>query len=170
MRTLLIPVFSLLLVGCGGTMPAGMGSVTLGTTALDGTGFAPLSGDQTLVAGAQGGFHVWLKYRVEGMAPGKVDIKRTVRRVSDGKLILLTEGVQEVGAPSADGYWELPTALPSFMCPTPIGVKVDGEPVDFDVVISTDDGLTELGEGTAQATPHCPTGDEQSFCEKICNG
>lgn len=169
MRTLLIPIFALL-VGCGGTMPTGMGSVTLGTTALDGTGFQPLTGDQTLVAGAQGGFHVWLKYRVFGMAPGKVEIKRTVRRISDDKLILLTSGVQEVGEPSTDGYWELPTALPSFMCPTPIGVQVENEPVTFDVVISTEDGKTVLGEGTAQATPRCPSGDEQTFCEKICNG
>lgn len=170
MRALLIPLLAGLLTGCGGTMPPGMGSVALGTTALDGTGFLPLQGNQTLVEGAQGGFHVWLKYRVRGMAPGEVDVKRTVRRISDNRLILTTEGQVQVGAAGADGYWELPNALPSFMCPTPIGVRVQDEPVVFDVVISTEDGMTVLGQGTAEATPRCPTDAQQAFCEKICDG
>jgi hypothetical protein len=172
-RMLLIPVLAFLAVGCGGgpvqTMPPGMGSITLGTTALDGSGFVPLEGDQPLVPGAQGGFHIWLKYRVKGMAPGKVMVKRPARRVSDDRLLLTTMGAQEVGEASADGTWELPNAIPSFMCPAPLGVKVFDEPVVFDVVITTEDG-TVLGEGTAEATPRCEPGAQQPFCEKICTG
>src|SRR5262245_18134658 len=108
-----------LLCGCGGTTPPpGMASLSLGGTALDGSGFLPLGGDQTLVAGAQGGFHVWLKYRISGMTPQMVRVHRGARRVSDDRLLLTTDGVLDIGAPSSAGYWELPTAVPSFMCPT----------------------------------------------------
>jgi hypothetical protein len=145
------------------------GNLLLGTTAVDGTGFVALEGNQQLVGGAQGGFHVWLKYRVKGMSPGKVRIERTARRVSDNRLLLTTTGVQEIGPASADGYWELPTAIPSFMCPSPLGVKVEDQPTVFDVKITTVDGVL-LGESTAEATPRCPTDEQAEFCHRICNG
>ena len=152
--------------GCGGTgVGPGMAQVTLGTTASDGSGFLALSGDQPLVPGAQGGFHVWLKYRLEGMAVGKVHVKRTVRRVSDEALILTTEGVEEV----MDMPFELPRALPSFMCPTPIGVRVMDEAVRFEVTLTSESGAP-LGTGSATATPRCPTDAQGEFCAKICAG
>ena len=40
---------------------------------------------------------MWLKYRVAGMTAGTVTVKRTVRRVSDDKLVLTTMGQQELG-------------------------------------------------------------------------
>jgi hypothetical protein len=170
---LLMPVLLLAAVMCGCnstlTQPPGMGSIELGTTALDGTGFQPLTGDQTLVPGAQGGFHIWLKYRVDGMAAGPVTVKRTVRRVSDDKLVLTTMGDQTIGPLADDGSWELPMALPSFMCPSPLGVNIIGEPMVFDVLIVGPDGKT-LGEGTAEATPHCPTDGQAQFCQNICSG
>ena len=172
MRALLIAISAIVLGACGGSPPPGPplpGSVTLDTVHADGTGFLPLEGDQPLVAGAQGGFHVWLKYRVSGMAPGKVHVLRTVRRVSDHRLLLTTEGNQEVGALAPDGTWELPTALPSFFCPSPLMVKIEDEPSLFDVVITTIDGAP-LGEGTAEATPRCPTDDQRVFCQRICDG
>ena len=146
-----------------------MGSIALGTTALDGSGWMPLEGDQTLVPGAQGGFHIWLKYRVTGMAAGTVTVKRTVRRVSDNKLVLTTMGSQDLGQAGPDGGWELPMALPSFMCPSPLGVNIIGEPMRFDLVIDGADGQ-KLGESTAEATPWCPTDDQAQFCQNICSG
>src|SRR3954470_23230701 len=113
---------TLLVVGCGGagTNPGSV-SVTLGTAAsLDGTGWQALTGDQPLVPGAQGGFHVWVKWKVEGMAPQKVHVERTVHRTSDGALVLTTAQAVETGDPAGDGWWTLPAALPSFMCPTPV--------------------------------------------------
>jgi hypothetical protein len=170
MRAMFLMPVLFWLTACGNTpSPPGMGSIELGTTALDGSGYLPLAGDQTLVAGAQGGFHVWLKYRVHGMAAGKVTVHRTVRRVSDDKLVLTTEATQELGAPDDAGMWELPMALPSFMCPAPLGVRVQDEAMVFDLVIHDDAGTT-LGEGTAEATPHCPDGDQADFCQRICDG
>jgi hypothetical protein len=169
MRLLLGPCL-LLFVACGGPPPpTAPGSVVLGTTQSDQTGFLPLTGDQTLVPGAQGGFHIWLKYRLGGM-PAAVKIARTVKRVSDGRIIL-DAGVrlQQVGEPGADGMWELPEPLPSFMCPAPVGMQVQDQPARFDVVVTTEEGAP-LGEARAEVTPHCPpTGDPQhDFCERIC--
>ena len=166
----------LALTGCDGggskAMPGAI-EVTLGTSALDGSGFLPLSGDQTLVPGAQGGFHIWVRWKVANMSQQKVHAQRTVRRISDNALILTTENADQVGSPDADGWWQLPSALPSFMCPTPIGVQVQDEAVKFDLTLKADDngepGAT-LGETTATATPRCPTDDQLQFCERICDG
>jgi len=161
------------LVGCGGgggmQPPPGDALLALGSAAQDGSGFVALGGDATLVPGAQGGFHIWLKYRVEGMAPEKVKVHRESHRVSDDALVLLADGTQEVGAPAADGWWELPAALPSFMCPTPIGINVIDERIVFEVTLSTMDDAP-LAKTSAEATVHCPDGDQAAFCAKICSG
>ncbi|MGZ3405237.1 MAG: hypothetical protein ACXVAN_02255 [Polyangia bacterium] len=163
---------ALLVAGCGGGThpPPGDAMLALGgAAASDGSGFVPLGGDQTLVPGAQGGFHVWLKYRVAGMAPEKVHVHRETRRVSDDALVLLADGTQDVGAADADGWWELPAALPSFMCPTPIGISVIDERMVFDVTLTTLDGAP-LAKSSAEATVHCPTDDQAAFCAHICSG
>ena len=161
------------LVGCGGggtQPPPGDAMVAVGTAAaVDGSGWADLGGDATLVPGAQGGFHIWLKYRVAGMAPEKVKVHRESHRVSDDALVLLTDGTQDVGAPDVDGWWELPAALPSFMCPTPIGINVIDERIVFEVTLSTMDDQP-LAKSSAEATVHCPDGTQAAFCAKICSG
>ena len=164
-------VAAIALAGCGGgtTPPPGNATLALGGTATDGSGFFALGGDQTLVPGAQGGFHVWLKWRIEGMAPSKVRVHRESHRVSDDTLILRADGSLDVGAPAADGWWELPAAQPSFMCPTPIGISVIDERVVFDVTVTTEDGAT-VAKSSAEATVHCPTDASGEFCKKICSG
>ncbi|HWE30671.1 MAG TPA: hypothetical protein VHB97_21840 [Polyangia bacterium] len=160
------------LVGCGGgptQPPPGDAMLALGTAATDGSGFVALGGDATLVPGAQGGFHIWLKYRVAGMAPATVKVHRESRRVSDDALVLLADGTQDVGAPGDDGWWELPTAMPSFMCPTPIGINVIDERIVFEVTLTTMDGAP-LAKSSAEATVHCPDGTQAAFCAKICSG
>ncbi|HEX9101251.1 MAG TPA: hypothetical protein VF997_03570 [Polyangia bacterium] len=161
------------LVGCGGGAmkpPPGDAMLALGTAAAsDGSGYAALGGDATLVPGAQGGFHIWLKYRVAGMAPEKVKVHRESHRVSDDALVLLTDGTQDVGAPAGDGWWELPAALPSFMCPTPIGINVIDQRIVFEVTLTTMDDQP-LAKSSAEATVHCPDGTQAAFCAKICSG
>lgn len=139
--------------------------VTLGTAALDGSGFLPLAGDVQMVPGAQGGFHVWLKYRVTGMTPGMVHAVHTARRKSDNKLILMAERTLDVTG--AD--WETPVATPAFMCPSPIGVQVHDEAIVYRVELSDDATGMPLGSGEAEATPTCPP-DQQTFCLSICSG
>jgi len=171
MRWLVLLVTVVVGGGCGGVQPPPTTArLELGTVASDGTGFLPLTGDQPLISGAQGGFHVWLKYRVIGMAAETVTVHREARRVMDHRLVLTTDGVQDVGAPDANGAWELPQALPSFMCPSPIGVQVMDEAILFDVEMKLEDGNTI--KANAEATPHCPpVGDPQhDFCIRICAG
>ena len=158
-----------LLVGCGGEPIPGTASVTLGTSAPDGSGFFELSGDQPLIPGAQGGFHIWIKYRMTGMPAGKCKLRRTARRVSDGRLVLQSEHAETVGEPGREGYWEVPYAVPSFMCPTPIGVNVIGERIGFDIEVSATDG-TRLADARAEATPYCPSDAQGEFCQRICSG
>jgi hypothetical protein len=165
----LVSTAALALAGCGGaSSPQVPGSLMLGTAALDGSGFLPLEGDQTLVPGSQGGFHIWLKYRVSGMGEGRVQVQRTVRRVSDDHLLLTASGTVDLG-PEVGGYWETPKALPSFMCPSPLGVNVIGEAAVFDVQILDANGR-ELGHATAEATALCPTDTQAAFCQQICSG
>ncbi len=168
MRWLVVLVVA---AGCGTPQPPpSTAKLELGTVASDGTGFLPLVGDQPLISGAQGGFHVWLKYRVTGLTAETVTVHREARRVMDHHLVLTTDGVQDVGTPNTDGSWELPMALPSFMCPSPLGVKVMDEAILFDVEMKLEDGSTI--KATSEATPHCPpVGDPQhDFCSRICSG
>jgi hypothetical protein len=167
---------SLALGGCGGgeeppppPPEPGIAVIALGGTAPDGSGFLPLEGDVVLAPGAQGGFHVWVKYRVSGMPAGPVNLAYTARRSRDARLVLTANRYQELGAPSTDGYWEVPMAIPAFMCPSPVGVQVMDEPMRFKLEMLGMDG-TWFGTGEAEVTPHCPEGDQATFCARICSG
>jgi hypothetical protein len=143
----------------------------LGTTTAAGEGFLPLVGDQPLVPGSQGGFHVWLTYHLAGLDSEVVTIERTARRVRDGKLVLTTTGVVTVWPVDLEGVYTPEGPIPSFMCPTPIGVQVRDEEIEFTVrILGARDAL--LIEERARATPRCPPdGDPQrEFCLQICSG
>lgn len=144
--------------------------LALGTVDGTGHGFLSLDGDQPLVPGAQSGFHVWLKYRVAGHHEGAVRVKRTARRVSDGKAVLITEGAQQLGPPGADGWWEIPDPIPSFMCPSPLGVNIVGEKLRFTIELDDPDTGEALGSASAEVTPHCPEDDQKDWCMRICTG
>src|SRR5579863_3278503 len=155
--------------GCGGAMPASGVTLDVGTAQLDGTGFLPLAGNQTLVAGAQGGFHVWVTYRIKGMKATTLDVHRTTHRKSDDALVLLTDGTIDVGAPGPDGWWQLDKALPNFICPTPIGIDVIGQDLIFEVEPHDDSGKM-IASSSAEATVECPGGSDASLCASICSG
>jgi hypothetical protein len=164
-------LLALLLVGCGGAPPGPPGNVmlVLGSAMTDGSGFLPLAGDETLVAGAQGGFHVWVKYRVHGMAPATLTVHRAARRKSDGTLVLSTDGTLDVGAAGPDGWWQLDRALPNFICPPPLGVNVIDEALDFAVELHDENGAP-VAAAQAEATVHCPEGSDGELCRRICAG
>jgi hypothetical protein len=158
------------LAGCAGGMtepPPGDGRLTLGTIAADGS-FAPLTEgqDTTLVEGAQGGFHVWMKFRAHDVPAGDATLYRTAHRLSDEKLVLRTQGAQTMGAPDADGYWELPAALPMFMCPSPIGISVIDVPITFEIAV---EGAGGRASGEVTLVPRCPA-ENADFCQRICTG
>ncbi len=162
-------LIALLLGGCDGPSAVGAGALSLGGTALDGSGFLPLTGDQALVPGSQGGFHVWLKFRLRGVAASKIGVRRTARRSSDDRLLLQSEGTVEVGEPDGEGVWQIPTPFATFLCPSPLGVDIIDTPVRFRVVITHEDG-TPIDEAESEATPRCPTDAQAQFCQSICSG
>jgi hypothetical protein len=114
--------------------------------------------DVTLVAGAQGGFHVWLAFQMAPALSGDAMLERTAHRASDEQLILRTQG--QIALDSSE-------ALPMFMCPAPVGISVIDQPIEYRLRFTSASG--ELASGTITLVPHCPS-DQLEFCQRICNG
>ncbi len=160
-----------LAAACGGPGPPDSGNtgveLTLGSALADGTGFAAMPAEATLVPGAQGGFHVWLSYRVKG-AEGSLKAAHTVRREDDGKLLSRGERRLDVTAVEA-GWWQSETATPAFLCPTPLGVSVIDVDVVFEVTL-LDAAANELVKQQVKTKLKCPTDAQADFCQRICKG
>jgi len=124
--------------------------------------------DATLVAGAQGGFHVWLQYAVRGLPAGTVTLERTAHRASDGAVVLVYRGDVDIGAPDATGWWTAPSPIPMFMCPSPIGLSVVDVPIELTLRL-LGAGDAELARAAVTVTPRCPDA-QRDFCERICTG
>ncbi|RMH37095.1 MAG: hypothetical protein D6689_21405 [Deltaproteobacteria bacterium] len=164
-------------VACGGPEPAEpdaappVADLAIGTARADGTGFVDVApgGDVALVPGSQGGFHVWVNVRVRGAA-GPLVLWRSARRASDGALVLAASRTAvDVPAAAMETWWEPAAAAPSFLCPAPVGIDIDGEPLEFSVELATGDGDV-LGTAAAVWVPRCPDGDLAALCADICSG
>jgi hypothetical protein len=165
------------LFACGGDDgPDGSApELVLGSASEDRTQFVPVDdgADVPLVPGSQGGFHVWTGLRLRG-ATGIIHLEREVRRISDDAIVLLASTyVMEVPDEAVDQWWEQPhgeaNALPSFMCPTPIGVRVRDELLILRAQILTQDDEL-LVEDELRFTPRCPDDAQAEFCAEICSG
>lgn len=129
-----------------------------------------------LAGGAQGGFHIWTLYRVHGNTiDRRLRVRRMIERLGPGgrrDRILTGEGSEHIPAESP---WELLTPIPSFVCPTPLGVNALDAPLELKVRFedSTDSTVT-LAEAQVRVTAVCPpamAGDTQhEFCMSICVG
>lgn len=141
-----------------------------GAARVDGA-FLPLvdGQDVPLIEGAQGGFHVWMKYRLSGLdEPRHFLVEKRAWRESDGKLVLRAMGSVDAGT----GDWELPEAMPMFMCPSPIGLRVVDETIVFQVTLTDEEAGAAAAQGQVPLVPRCPTtpDDKQAFCLSICSG
>lgn len=146
------------------------GELLLGGAEDTGIGFVALEdgADAPLIAGAQGGYHVYTGLRARGMK-GELRIEREARRVSD-EVLVLSVPVRELLIPdeAMEVWWQEPEAWPNFMCPSPIGIQVYDQEVEFAVQVRTVDGEL-VGEDTITLVPRCPAGDEQN-CHERCSG
>jgi hypothetical protein len=135
--------------------------LTLGTSDAMG-GFVPYTDGQdvTLVEGAQGGFHVWMRYEYGGKSGISARLERTAHRRLDGAIVLRSVGDANM-VPESD-------PLPMFMCPSPVGLSVIDQPIQFQLRF-TDDAGAELATGAITLVPHCPD-DNRDFCLRICTG
>ncbi len=152
--------------------PDGGMTLTLGTLGPDG-GYQPLTDGQdvTLVEGAQGGFHVWMQFKVDDPRAMHVEAVRMAHRRDGGELVLRAMGpaYDIVGMPGG-GPWESTNPVPMFMCPSPLGIRVVDEAIVYDVTF-TDDAQEPVAHGTITLVPRCPTDPMKlDFCMKICTG
>jgi hypothetical protein len=133
----------------------------------DGT-LGPISdgSEVTLVPGAQGGFHVWLGYRLRGVPAGETAIERDADRVSDGAVVLRYLDAVDV-EPGGDGWFAPASPVPMFMCPTPIGLSILGVPIAYRLRV-LDDAGAERAAARVTLVPRCPDGN--AACARICAG
>lgn len=160
--------------GCGGEGPPGAAELQLGTIDLRHNGDSRWvdirdGQDAELAPGAQGGFHIWLRYRVRHLA-GAVVVKRIADRVvgDERKRVLTTQGVQAI---PAQDPWEPMDPIPNFMCPTPVDVSVIDQPIELLMSIE-EMGGRPLVEQRVRLVARCPPArdPEHPFCLKICSG
>ena len=163
--TLLLALFA----GCGRPPDPGACELALGTAAGDGVTFADMPAAATLTPGAQGGFHLWLDYRIKNAPMGAVTAAHTVRREPDGKLLSRGERKLEVGVAGDDGWWLPDAATPAFLCPTPLGVSVIDTPAVFEVTLTDADGNI-LATEQAHTRIECPDDAQKDFCLRVCAG
>ena len=129
-----------------------------------------------LAGGAQGGFHIWTLYRVIGnTVDRRVRVRRFIDRLGPGgkRDRILTADASEHLPPESP--WELLTPIPSFVCPTPLGVNALDAPLELKARFEdSSDASQVLGEATVRVTAVCPpdvAGDTQrAFCMSICVG
>jgi len=159
--------------GAGGDDPGepAIPILIAGTANALGEGFVPVSdGDEvSLIPGTQGGFHVWISVRIQGV-DGDFYLTHDARRVSDGQLVLrgLPRAIAISQSQDRDTWWESPRAGPAFMCPVPIGLGIVDQEIRFDITLST---LRGDVVATDQITliPHCPDDATAEFCFDICS-
>lgn len=159
------------LTGCGGDPPVAPVDASVGGAGAAAVELVPLvdgGDDVTLVAGAQGGFHVWLDWRLRGVPAGStVTLERRAFRVADEAVVLRFDGAVDVGAPGDDGWFAPLDPIPMFMCPSPIGVSVVDVPIRFELHVLA--GAGELARTAVTLTPRCPDA-QRDFCTRICTG
>lgn len=124
--------------------------------------------DAVLQRGAQGGFHVWTAPRFQG-AKGTVYLDRQARRAEDDVLVLRAARlVLDIPEDAMENWWYPEQAIPSFMCPTPIGVQVFDTEIDFTFELRSEEEEL-LATDTITLIPRCPE-DALDFCHDICSG
>ncbi len=154
----------------GGTQPL-IADMEIGV-AVDGSGgFASIEDgeDATLASGAQGGFHVWTAPRFKG-AMGTLYLDRTARLVEDGTLVLRASRlVIDVPEDAMSSWWREEEAIPSFMCPPPIGIQIHDQAIEFYFELRTEDEEL-IATDSMIVTPRCAAGIAGEFCRQTCSG
>lgn len=171
------------LAGCGGPPidppppPPQYGALSIGGGPEDGTsGYVILTPGQdvTLVPGAQGGFHVYLNVRVDAKSMNTdraLYIDRKARRVDTNELVSNNRQLASFVPSDDDQYFDTEKSMLMFLCPAPIGIQVNDQPLTVKIQALLDHKDEEpIAEGTVTLTPRCPHGDKEAFCLDICSG
>lgn len=147
------------------------GSARIAVGFPDGT-FSEDATEAALEAGSQGGFHIPIQVRLDAEARsffgGRALHERTARRVRDGAF-LGRSSFDLLFDEAAPGFYELPTPLFVFLCPTPIDVGVADEALQIRVSVGDPGRFVPL-VATTTVTARCPEGAQRAFCDRICRG
>lgn len=141
------------------------GTLELGGEAADG-GYLPLPPESFATPGAQGGYHLAVLYQVTGQALERVVFAHRVTRVRDDVLVSKGTRTLDVTPVAAGASWITPGPVIIFICPTPVGVNVVDEELNFEVTAAK--GGVVLGRAAARSVFRCAATD--SFCASICSG
>src|SRR5262249_31177893 len=136
--------------------------------------FAPLSPNQNvpLTFGQQQGFHVWTNLRARNLCFEQVTFKRTATAVATGQ-ILSTSQEQLPLVPAQDpalaqaGWGQLPTSVPTFLCPNPGGYSIPHQQIELRVDIQ--DQMGRMATAKQTVVPFCPMTSIQATCERQCS-
>lgn len=179
MKRLLLTSMLLGALGCeGGGMtppppppPPPDGQLDLGGSEQSGSGFVELEDfdEVDLISGAQGGFHIWTTFRVQGAA-GPLYLRREARQVEDGTLVLKALPIRiDVPDDAMDDWWVEADAMASFMCPPPVGVTIYDKELALTAQLTDQDGEEVYAEDDIVLIPRCPEGDTYESCLDICS-
>ena len=160
------------MVGCitpvvpDGGMDAGPVVWPEGTLELAGEDGGAFPFQAQAVPGAQGGYHVPVMYKVNGVTERMVTFEHRVTRMSDG--VLVSKGHRSLNIEPAAGSpsWMTDGPVIIFICPTPVGVGVVDQWLHFEITAVKAGEV--LGRTAGDAQFGCPAGD--SFCASICAG
>lgn len=173
----LIALVSLGLLACtsgvdeGGPEEPLIADMEIGVAVEGSEGFAQVEDgeDAQLASGGQGGFHVWTAPRLKG-AMGTLYLDRLARRVDDGVLVLRASRlVIDVPEDAMESWWRDEQAIPSFMCPPPLGIQIYDAPIEFTFELRNEDEEL-IATDKMIVTPRCAAGEAGVFCRSTCAG
>lgn len=174
MRRLALTLAALLAAGCGqaGVQDGGTGNPDGGALRFEiGTAdvahnfsYLPMGAQVVGQSGAQGGFHMYVMYRLPEGGVGNITFQHRARLVSDGTLVSKGSRMYELGN-GPPQPWTADDPVRVFMCPTPVGVDIVGQAISLEVT-ATDDSGAQLGVSKVQTTFTC----ESAYCESTCKG
>ena len=183
-RSSLLIAATTMMIGCGEPpSPPANQDLIIGTASEDASTFVPVEDGErlTLLPGAQGGFHVFVRVRlgrdyVEQLGSEWI-LKREARRADTSELVSRAEqrvtttgnGLRMVPTDEDPDVFETNRTMLLFLCPTPVGIGIRDQMLRLEVTASSD-GNGPGPQGTLLFQPECPESDQRVFCESICSG
>lgn len=124
--------------------------------------------DRPLVFGTQGGFHVWMHLRAEGLCPGS-NIVETRVFAPDGDMALFQRQPMPFDD-AGEGIAELRAATPLILCPSPGGDVVQDVAYRVTVEVADRDGRVASAESrfVAVCDPATQGGGFVDDCRCLC--
>ena len=132
----------------------------------------PADGSASLFPGPQGGYHVYLQVRARGLCPNRVVYERKLRE--PGETAVLRSQTEKVPmVDGGDGWWVLPRAQPTFICPSNAsGVEMAGRDLDLEVTLSEElepcDQDAGLADGARSLTQNVTLHPTCAASDTVC--